>query len=192
MFSDFKTKYPNFKSCKEMYRQTLKTINISFKYLKGDKCADRGLHEERLKVNEGDIPEDVTAYEDHKAKASKAIQKYREDASVENTSSVRYYSMDLQKVMLLPDMPKVKDSFFLSRMITFNLKFAPIRKKPNVNSICVIILHEAYSGRDANDIVNAIAAMIEKERDLNHLILWCDNCTALNKSWILFIYHFLL
>lgn len=139
------------------------------------------------KVNEGaNIPEDVkTAYEDHKAKASKAIQKYQEDASLENTSSVRYYSMHLQKVMLLPDMPKVKESFFLSRMITFNLTFAPIRKKTNVNNIC-ILWHEAYSGRDAHDIVNAIAAMIEKERDFNHLILWCDNCTAQNKNWILF------
>lgn len=70
--------------------------------------------------------------------------------------------------MLLPDMPKVKDSFFLRRLIAFNLTFAPIKKKTNVNSYCVL-WHEAWAGRDGNNIVDAIAAFIEKERDIQQV-----------------------
>lgn len=135
---------------------------------------------------DGNVPDTLKAsYECHKLKANKAIQKYQEDASKENTTSIRYYSMDLQKVMLLPDMPKVKDSFFLSRLISFNLTFAPIQKMAHVNSTCVL-WHEAWAGRDANNIVDALATLLEKQRDLQHLIIWCDNCTSQNKNWILY------
>lgn len=186
MFSDFKSKFPNHTCSKEVYRQTINSMNISFKFPKGDKCVECGIYEEKIKIYNNDVPENVKAtYMNHKTKANKAIQKYQEDASQENTANVRYYSMDLQKVMLLPDMPKVKDSFFLSRLIAFNLTFAPLMKKSNFNSICVL-WHEAYAGRDANNIVDAIATFIEKERDVQHLVLWCDNCTSQNKNWIIF------
>jgi hypothetical protein len=187
MFNDFKKKNPNEKCSKEIYRQTLKDMNISFKFPKGDKCVVCGeLEEEMKQYNSSSIPENVTAkYDAHKAKANKAICKYQLDAGKENTNTVRYYSMDLQKVMLLPDMPKVKDSFFLSRLVAFNLTFAPLQKMSNINSVCVL-WHEAWAGRDANNIVDAFITFLENQRDLQHLIIWCDNCTSQNKNWILY------
>lgn len=187
MFSDFKKKFPNSTCSKEVYRQTIKRMHISFKFPRGDKCTDCESFEQEIGQHEdANVPETLkTAYEGHKIKANKAIQQYQDDASKENTTSVRYYSMDLQKVMLLPDMPKVKDSFFLSRLIAFNLTFAPVQKSTNVNSTCVL-WHEAWAGRDANNIVDAFATLLEKQRDLHHLVIWCDNCTSQNKNWILY------
>lgn len=188
MFNDFKNKYPNENKCsKEIYRQTLKDMNISFKFPKGDKCVVCGeLEEEMKQYGSTQSPENVTAkYDAHKAKANKAICQYQLDAGKENTNTICYYSMDLQKVMLLPDMPKVKDSFFLSRLVAFNLTFAPVQKMTNVKSTCVL-WHEAWAGRDANNIVDAFTAFLENHRDLLHLIIWCDNCTSQNKNWILY------
>ncbi|XP_053626057.1 uncharacterized protein LOC128683960 [Plodia interpunctella] len=187
MFKDFKSKFPNISCSKEVYRQTLKRMHISFKFPKGDKCADCALFEQQVAECENEsVPETLKAdYECHKIKADKAIRKYQEDCSQENTIRVRYYSMDLQKVMLLPDMPKVKDSFFLSRLIVFNLTFAPLQKGLNTNCNCVL-WHEAWAGRDGNNIVDAFAALLEKQRDVQHLVIWCDNCTSQNKNWILF------
>lgn len=188
MFNDFKKKNSNENKCsKEIYRQTLKDMNISFKFPKGDKCVVCAeLEEEMKQYSSTEIPENVTAkYDAHKAKANKAICQYQLDAGKENTNTIRYYSMDLQKVMLLPDMSKVKDSFFLSRLVAFNLTFAPVQKMTSVKSTCVL-WHEAWAGRDANNIVDAFIAFLENQRDLQHLTIWCDNCTSQNKNWILY------
>ena len=42
---------------------------------------------------------------------------------------IRYLSCDLQKVILLPRLPGCKKCLFTSRLITFNLTFAPIGEK---------------------------------------------------------------
>lgn len=189
MYKDYKTKYPVEKGSMELYRQKVKDMNISLKFPKGDRCGDCAMYEEETKKYSEDevpIPDDIQVnYMNHKTKADKAIKKYQEDASKENTNSVRYYSIDLQKVMLLPDMPKVKDSYFLSRLVAFNLTLSPLQKK-TITKSCCILWHEAFAGRDANNIVDALVTFIEKERDLQHLNLWCDNCTSQNKNWIIY------
>ncbi|KAL4706290.1 hypothetical protein ACJJTC_013546 [Scirpophaga incertulas] len=53
---------------------------------------------EDVKENRGENA--TVKYETYKVKANKAIYNYQFDAGQENTSTVRYYSMDLQKVML--------------------------------------------------------------------------------------------
>lgn len=99
MYSDFKKKHPDAKVSKELYRLAIKKLNISFYFPKGDKCLDCGTFEQEIiKYGEGEVPEDLKAAHDiHKSKATKAIQAYQEDASKENTATVRYYSMDFKK-----------------------------------------------------------------------------------------------
>lgn len=74
---------------------------------------------------------------------------------------------------------------FTSRLITFNLTFAPINKKSPDPATC-IIWHEGQAGREASNIVDAIYTFIENERDCQHFHIWADNCTAQNKNWTLF------
>ncbi|CAK1588934.1 unnamed protein product [Parnassius mnemosyne] len=179
MYKDFKQKNPNFKCGVELYRQNIKKLKISFHMPKGDSCVECSMYEQELK-NYSDVnsmPEKIrTKYENHKFKADSALQRYRLDGSSKNSNRVKYLSMDLQKVIILPEMPEIKDAFFMSRLVTFNLTFAPIEKKSS----------EAQAGREASDIMNAIYAFIQANRDMEHLYIWADNCTAQNKNWTLY------
>lgn len=57
------------------------------------------------------------------------------DANI-NITTTRVYSMDLQKVLLLPILPESKTCFFTSRLVVFNETFASLKLKGN--SICVL------------------------------------------------------
>lgn len=106
MFQDFKNKHADFKCSKEVYRKTLKDMNISFHHPQSDECSECLLFKEDekkyLATNET-IPDDfINRYEDHKTKANSAIEFYKKDSAQENTEDTKYSSMDLQKVILLP------------------------------------------------------------------------------------------
>lgn len=187
MYKDFKQKNPNFKCGIELYRKKIKALKISFHMPKGDRCVECSMFEEEQKKysDVNSMPEEIrTKHENHKLKVDSAIQRYRLDGTSKNSNKVKYVSMDLQKVIILPEMPEVKDAFFMSRLVAFNLTFAPVEKKSSDSATC-ILWHEAQAGRDASDIVNAINAFIEANRDMEHLFIWADNCTDQNKNWTL-------
>uniref|UniRef100_A0A6P7FDY5 Uncharacterized protein LOC114328408 n=1 Tax=Diabrotica virgifera virgifera TaxID=50390 RepID=A0A6P7FDY5_DIAVI len=81
-------------------------------------------------------------------------------------------------------MPGNKDVFFTSRLVVFNEVFASLKKKSSSNYS--VVWHEAFGGRDASNIIDAIYALIKEERDTNNFVFWADNCTAQNKNWYLF------
>lgn len=188
MYKDFKQKNPNFKCGIELYRQKIKELKISFHMPKGDRCVECSMYEEELKKYSdiNSMPVEIRSkYENHKSKSDSALNRYRIDGTTKNSNRVKYISMDLQKVIILPEMPDIKDAFFMSRLVTFNLTFAPIEKKSHDFATCVL-WHEAQAGREASDIVNAIYAFLQNNRDLEHLYIWTDNCTAQNKNWTLY------
>nr|CAI5843351.1 unnamed protein product [Callosobruchus analis] len=55
---------------------------------------------------------------------------YKEDKERKWPAEVEVYIVDLQKVLLLPKVT-TKDSFFISRLVTFNETFAPLHKGDN-------------------------------------------------------------
>ncbi|CAH0755367.1 unnamed protein product [Diatraea saccharalis] len=189
MHADFKLKNPDFRCSVEVHRQTIKRLNISFNMPKGDKCAECSFYEEEIKKHTDkstEVPEDIlTKQKEHQEKVKLAIERYRLDGAKRNENRTKYFCMDLQKVVLLPDMPQYKDAFFLSRLVAFKLTFAPIKKKSDDMSVCVL-WHEAIAGRDASNIVDALKAFLYDQRDVQHYHLWADNCTAQNKNWTLF------
>lgn len=79
-------------------------------------------------------------------------------------------------------MPKVKDSFFTSRLVLFNETFGAMAKK--YEHFC-ILWHEAIAGRRAEDIASSFLKFLECNRDAEHIILWLDNCSGQNKNNIL-------
>jgi len=179
MFDDFATKYPNYCDS-ETYRNTLKRQNISLNKPKADDCED-------CEILNQDItnPESNSTLVLHKIKANKAKAEYKKDSQEQELGSIRYFSMDLQNVILIPSMPNIKSSYFLSRLVVFNETFATIKKGSTFNSYCVM-WHEAHSGRKAECITDSIMTVIDKERDVLKFVLWADNCTAQNKNWTLF------
>ena len=100
--------------------------------------------------------------------------------SIESTC---IYSMDLQKVILIPNMPDTKSSFFTSRLVVFNEAFAQL--KPNALCHCVL-WHEAIAGRKAENVTDSILTLISNQRDVQDFIFWADNYTGQNKNWTLY------
>lgn len=89
------------------------------------------------------MPEEIRSkYENHNFKADSALEKYRLDGTCKNSNKVKYISMDLQKVIIIPEMPDNKYAFFMSCLVTFNLTFAPIEKKSSDFATCPL-WHEA-------------------------------------------------
>uniref|UniRef100_A0A2S2NCQ6 DUF7869 domain-containing protein n=1 Tax=Schizaphis graminum TaxID=13262 RepID=A0A2S2NCQ6_SCHGA len=181
MFNDFSSKFPKYCDI-ETYRTTLKRQNISLNQPKADDCEDC--------LNFVADPDNVnqatnSVLELHKIKANKANAEYKKDSQEEENYETRYYSMDLQKVILLPYLPNIKASYFTSRLVVFNETFATIKKGSLFTSYCVL-WHEAINGRKAENITDSILKVIGKERDVIKFVFWADNCTAQNKNWTLY------
>lgn len=86
---------------------------------------------------------------DYNNKARKTVDKYKFDANLN-----KIYSMDLQKVLLPPNMPETKSRFFISFLIAFNETFTPLKPKSGI--IYCIVWHEAVTDLEAENIADAI------------------------------------
>lgn len=118
----------------------------------------------------------------HKKRYTNAREQYTADKGKEWDSKHNVFTVDMQKVIILPKMT-IKNSFFVSRLVVFNETFAPLHKATN---LCVL-WHEAMSGRNAKDVASAYLAVIQKaSTEVEHFIFWVDNCSAQNKNWVLY------
>ena len=101
-----------------------------------------------------------------------------------------YLSCDLQKVILLPRLPGYKTCLFTSRLITFNMTFAPIGKKGKSHSHkpVGVLWHEAIAGRKDENITSTFRKIFTYPtyRDYKNWVFWADNCGGQNKCWTLF------
>lgn len=176
MHEDFNLKHPNHKIVYETYRQVVNSMNIGFTEDAPEKC---GICME-YEVNP--TPENVLLKNMHLLKVQDTRQNYKQDKENRDPDTI-VYTVDMQKVILLPRMPDVKDSFFLSRLILFNESFVSLKPK---DKHLLVIWHEAIAGRNAEDVSSAFLAFFLKNRDVKNIILWLDNCTSQNKNWVLY------
>ncbi|KAL4097805.1 hypothetical protein QTP88_022519 [Uroleucon formosanum] len=111
MYDDFCSQHKNYCS-QEFYRQVMKDLNISLRNPTIDKCEDCSTYQNIIEnsTDENEIRDNITLLENHKAKALTPTSKYKEDSKL-NIESTCIYSMDLQKVILIPNMPDTKSSF---------------------------------------------------------------------------------
>ncbi|KAF0753676.1 Uncharacterized protein FWK35_00014520 [Aphis craccivora] len=87
---------------------TVKAINPT-----NDRCEDCSTHQNKIEnsTDENEIRDNTTLLENHIAKALATTSKYKEDSKL-SIESTCIYSMDLQKVILIPNMPDTKSYFF--------------------------------------------------------------------------------
>ena len=179
MYTDFKDKGNNISY--ELYRKPFEKQNIGFGENRTDDCEiclkyrqhkndnkeNEHLAENCEKCNEGLF---------HLQKASNARECYRNDITKPNV-----YAVDMQKVIIIPKLT-TKESFFVSRLVCFNETFATnCDDKPNY----AIIWHEGLSGRKASDVTSSYVKFFTESEE-KYPILWADNCSAQNKSWLLY------
>ncbi|KAI8427301.1 hypothetical protein MSG28_001888 [Choristoneura fumiferana] len=165
-------------------------MNISLHRPQSDKCFDCEMFQnEANKVKEAKNVlslQQICQMVVHQSKAKQANSSYKLDAEKESQLNTKIFSMDLEKSLLIPIIPDVKDCFFTNRLVVFNLTFASLKKKDPTTPAKCIVWHEATSGRDAKNIVDAVYKLLLSERDIKHFIFWADNCSSQNKNWFIF------
>jgi len=164
-------------NCPEKYEYIIEKTN-------SDMCEDCCMFKNQIEnlENENEIEVIKNKLEEHKLKAYQAHKMYKEDATIDiSSTSIRVYSMDLQKVLLLLILPELKTSFFTS-LVVFNETFATL--KPKGKGYCVL-WHAAIASRKGENITDAILALIKEEKDVTDN--WADNYTGQNKNLILFL-----
>lgn len=205
MYKDFLSKFN--KISYETYRKIFDKENIGFASPSQDECGmcstyknhvhennmpttststDHGLEDEeasRLEELRKTICDICKKYDLHKTRYTVARKQYNEDSNKKWTNDFEIYSVDMQKVLILPKMT-IKNSFFVSRLVAFHETFANLQAAHE--NKCVL-WHEAISGRNGPDVVSAFYNVLKRlNNETKHVIFWTDNCTAQNKNWTLF------
>lgn len=92
---------------------------------------------------------------------------------------------------MLPRCDTFKEIIFTPRLVAFNESFViagdKARKSKNTRNTAVI-WHEAIRGRSKEDLISTFYAYFSTVRDVEHIILWLDNCSSQNKNWCLYCF----
>lgn len=98
----------------DLYRHIFKQQNIGFSRPSQDECDTCKIYKAHSELNSNCTCKTCIYYHDHKMFYTEARQAYQADKDKELTSNERLFSVDMQKVLLLPKM-STKNSFFVSR-----------------------------------------------------------------------------
>lgn len=190
MHTDFIRNYPGFKCSYELYRSEVAKLNISFVKLGHEECEmceHFNIHPHN-KENMQHNCEDCQKWQVHIKKAESAREEYRKDADKIISDDEHIYSVDLQKVIMLPRCEMFKSVVFTKRLTVYNESFVPVGTKSSLQSVACL-WHEGIRGRRKEDIVSTFYKfLITAARDVKHVVLWMDNCTAQNKNWTFFTF----
>lgn len=147
---------------------------------------------ENVHINNNDSREkcrDCLKWEKHMIQATEARENYRLDGNSENLNDKNMcFSIDLQKVIMLPRMNSIKKVLFTKRVIAFNESFVPVGNNQKHLKPHAVIWAEPISGRKKEDITSTFHAFLLNNRDAEVITLWLDNCTGQNKNWTLFTF----
>nr|CAI5842452.1 unnamed protein product [Callosobruchus analis] len=124
-------------------------------------------------------------YYQHKTKYRNAREEYLKDSGKPEIENEIIISADLQKVIMLPRAEMFKEIIFIPRIIVFNESFVPVGKAKCTKPLAVL-WHEGVAKRNKEEIISAFYAFFRKNRDVEHITIWLDNCSAQNKNWALF------
>ncbi|KAG5861482.1 hypothetical protein JTB14_024714 [Gonioctena quinquepunctata] len=185
MWNDYNNKNKNDQCSYDVYRNVLKNMNISFTKLGHEQCETCGIfsfheHSEDIQPNCEKCEEQTG----HLEKVKKARAAYQKD-KFQKDKKIMCYSVDLQKVIMLPRMDQYKIVLFTPRIVIFNESFVPVGEQKHLNAVAAI-WHEGIAGRKKEDIISSFHAFFLKNRDAQTVTLWLDKCSAQNKNWCMF------
>ncbi len=192
MHADYNKK--NQKISLESYRKAVKAKNIGFSVLgneKCEKCTAAKLHRAQCHGSSEKFEETCRHCKDtlaHLEKAKSARDEYRTDSDALKMAGRLAVSADLQKVIMLPQIPGCKSVLFTRRIIAFNETFAILGgiAKKSAEKHFLVVWNEVVQGRRAENICSAFWQFLKANRDCKEIVIWMDNCAAQNKNWVLF------
>jgi len=180
----------------ELYRREVKKKNISFAKLGLEECETC----EHFKIHKNETAHDANnnkdccrtclAFHKHEKNYIAARKMYAEakELKKKGENDTCYFSVDLEKVIMLPRLESFKSVIFTTRLTVFNETFAPLAKATKEYPVVPVLWHEAVKKRNAEDIVSTFYKFLCSNpiRDEKHLVVFMDNCSAQNKNWIFF------
>lgn len=158
MHEKFIQLYPNEKCSIETYRDHVTNVmNISFALLGHEECETCEIfhlhNSDHQNIPQSDFDK-CNIYSVHNNKYLKARNEYEADKEKNNSLDEVYYSVDLQKVIMLPRIYTFKAVIFCPRVVVYDETFVPLGNFNNNNPVFAAIWHEAISGRKQEDIVS--------------------------------------
>ena len=183
MWRMYNSRFPRI--CYETYQRVFNRARITFGVPKQDLCdicvAGKFHISEPHTIPKAEC-QDCLRLANHEGFAALARTEYQDDKSSPVPPFTERYSVDMQKVLLLPILP-TKATFFVSRLVCFNETFASLDRGPSF----AVLWHEALSGRNTSDVTSSYYRLIrERCPPARHFLFWADNCTAQNKNWTIF------
>ncbi|CAH1099364.1 unnamed protein product [Psylliodes chrysocephalus] len=164
LYNYFNSKHPN--TCPyEYYRKAIWSLNISFVQLGHEECEFcehfkfHGHSEDTIQAD----CEECNIWIKHKEAAINAREEYDKDVKKQGEEDCFIYSVDLQKVIMLPRCDMFKNVIFIKRLTTYNESFVPVGKSTSNIRTAAAIWHEAISGRKKEDIDNQISGLVNKQ-----------------------------
>ena len=172
----------------EIYRKEVKLKNISLAKLGEEECENCLIHNDHKCPGSDSTTTSVECHhcnehDQHLKRSALSRHYYQIDAAKNNSTVESIFSVDLQKVIMLPHLPGVKTVVFTKRIIAYNETFEPLGKKSG--DAIAVTWHKAIGGRDAPEIASCFEKFIflRSNRDIKKLTFWVDNCSAQNKNW---------
>lgn len=127
--------------------------------------------------------EDCQKFASHIKTAEEARSAFRAGKKKDMSDEITV-SVDMQKVIMFPRLPGIKEAIFGRRLVVFNETFETIGKKASMKPVSVL-WNEAKKGRSAEDVASSFIAFIRNMRDREKFIFW-DNFSGQNKNWFLY------
>ena len=159
----------------------------------------RSTYEQEATFNEKSINGsdcDVCKRQEGHLERAKIIRKtYKSDVEKNKDRNQHYFSMDMQKIIMLPHLP-VKTALFTRRILMINQAIAPVGGiKSGDGRPRAFLWHEGIRGRKDEDVASVVVKFPASTtvREYNDVTIWCDNCSGQNINRTLFssIVHFL-
>ena len=94
---------------------------------------------------------------------------YKKDGLAQHEKGELVVSTDMQKVVMLPRLPGLKQAIFCRRLVVFHQTFAPIGTFDE--KTVEVIWHEGISGRSAKDVASAYIKFVENMRDVKKIYI---------------------
>ena len=127
-----------------------------------------------------------TEFEVHKEFYRASREEYQNDKELAKKclDKNNIFSVDMQKVVLLPHLPGLKESIFTPRMVTINESFAPVGTFRTTKP-AGYLWNESIAGRADEDLSSVFVKAI-LHFGCEYTVLWADNCGGQNKNWTLY------
>lgn len=195
MFEDFAA---NHRTSFKRYQKALTSCSVSFSRPGEEPCDLCLQHQHHMSVRHRDHdwvknlqepPPDCSTcslWEEHRGRMEKAIRCYKRDARTPQSDQLSIRRVDLQRVILLPRIPRFKQALSSRRISAFHETFATVsqRRGSEKKSISVI-WHEGVALRKAVEVASAYVCGLQWEWNVPHVVIWLDGSTAQYRNWCL-------